>query len=391
LQTILQIRRQYSPKKSGILSKKEPKNDQSQIEKEKPAKPLQYIILLCGGIILILFAIILKHQTTCDPMWYELLSAIGQALIIGPALSWIIDLKSTIELFKKVTIESLISDEYLGTLSKPQLLDLRKKTTQEIHLQGTSSVEKGLIDLDENVCGLLTELYYERYRQNSSCRIENNQYVKKHNIEELLINPLTSNEGIYREFPRIYLNMDANANVDDFLKIHKLTIKIDDGKEEDYTSQIIIKKELTTEPEFRYNSILSWAFKDNNPLQFSFKKSIQISRVFEVRTSMTDITFIKRVTLPVKSFKIDYNYNGNENIRLIGTCFGTLVYPNVGKMNVIEGDNYISIESFSWMLPGNGIFIVKVPVNNIIPDKNVTETTDIGSKVEVIQKQDSWS
>jgi hypothetical protein len=28
-------------------------------------------------------------------------------------------------------------------------------------------------------------------------------------------------------------------------------------------------------------------------------------------------------------------------------------------MKVIQDDNYISIESFDWLLPGNGIFIVK--------------------------------
>lgn len=64
--------------------------------------------------------------------------------------------------------------------------------------------------------------------------------------------------------------------------------------------------------------------------------------------------------MPVKSFKVDYNYD-KDDFRLIGSCFGTLSYSNNGKIKVIQEGNYISIEAYEWILPGNGIFIAKIP------------------------------
>jgi hypothetical protein len=320
-------------------------------------KPIQLILLVFGGIILILFSIISKNVFCWPTTVNDLLNSLGQALIIGPALSWILDLKSMVDYFKKITIESLISKEYLAKLERSQLLDLRKECTAKIHLKDAENIEKGLINLDESVCELLTEPYLERYRQNTSCSLDGDFFIKRHYMEEYVINPLDKKVK-FKEFPKSYISVPIGEDATSFLTITKLTIKIDDGIEIDYTPKVKIHSSKVNDAEFLYNTVFSWVDETGKDLEIEYNKSLLVNRVYEIKTPKDDITFIKRVTLPTKSLKIDYSYNGSD-LRLIGSCFGTLSYSNDNGMKVIQDDNYISIESFDWLLPGNGIFIVK--------------------------------
>lgn len=323
------------------------------------SKPVQLIVLIFGGIILILISIIGKNVFNWPAVGYDLLNSVGQALIIGPALSWILDLRSMVDYFKKITIESLISREYLTKLERGQLLELRKECTAKIHLKGAETIEKGLINLDEKVCELLTAPYLERYRQNTSCSVDGDFFLKKHYMEEYVINPLDTKVS-FKEFPKTFINLDDDklATAETYLKILRLTVKVDDDDEKDITATVKIKNTTINDAEFQCNTVLSWVDGTGKDLEIEYTKSLLVNRVYEIRTPKTDMTFIKRVTLPVKSLKIDYTYIGDD-LKLIGSCFGTLSYSNDNGMKVIQDDNYISIESFNWLLPGNGIFIVK--------------------------------
>ncbi|MEP7164565.1 MAG: hypothetical protein ABI741_07720 [Ferruginibacter sp.] len=328
-------------------------------------KPLQLIILIFLGIICILISILVRHACedgkSCENniIIADLLNALGDALIIGPTLSWILDLPAMIDYFKRITVESLISKDYLNTLPRDKLLELRKECTQKIHLKDSETVEKGLINLDESVCDLLTQPYCERFRQNTVCHSEGDYFKKKHYIEEYIINPLDK-KVTYKDFPKTYLEMEPGQVVDDVYKISNLTVKIDDDDEKDITAQVKVLPSDVTQTDIHYSFGIYWADLQGNPLTFDFTKSLTIKKVVIVITKKTDINYYKRVTMPVKSFKIDYTYSGSD-LKLIGSCFGTLSYPTEGGMKIIQEDSYISIESFNWMLPGNGIFIVKVP------------------------------
>jgi hypothetical protein len=325
------------------------------------SKPLQLLLLVALGIIFILTAIILRKVMT-DTVLPDLLNSIGDALIIGPALSWILDLPSMVDYFRKITVESLISKDYLSSLPRNTLLELRKDCTQKIHLKDSDRVEKGLIQMDENVCELLTQQYCERYRQNTMCRVVGDKLVKKHYIEESIVNPL-STKVQYKEFPLTNLDMTDGQSVDDVYKILSLTVKIDDSPEEDIKSKVIIIDKVIDQPDVHFNRELSWMDAQSPTKLFTvdFTKSLIISRVVEVTTPLTDTLFIKRVKMPVKSLKVDYTYDRND-VKLIGACFGTMAYPSDGKLKVIQEKNYISIEAFEWILPGNGIFIANIPV-----------------------------
>ncbi len=319
-----------------------------------------YIMIAFGGAVLILFSILQKGDKA--NIWWETLIAIGQSLIIGPTISLILDLPSMVNYFKKITIQSLISKEYLNNLPKEELLELRKQCTAHIHLNAAQVVEHGLINMDEKICELLTMPYHERYRQNISCRIEGNYIVKRHQIEEYIINPLGGNGNSKKisEAVKNYVYKEDGENVNDIYKLIKYSVSIDEKAEVDYVAEgIKIEEAAYDTNDMTYNTQLTIVTKDNKELEFEFSKSIRMEKIYEVRVPRSDITFLKRLNMHAKSFRLDYHFP-NAGIKLVAACFGTLAFSPNGNIKIIHENDYISVESYTWLLPGNGVFVVAV-------------------------------
>jgi len=349
----------------NIKSKKqshidEPKKVNEATEIRKRSFPTYIAIGLVGAVIIF---ICLKYENPLEHNhWLELSIHIGQALIIGSTISLLIDLPAMVNYFKKITIQSLISEDYLNSLSRIKLLDLRKKTTARIHLKDTQFVEHGLIDLDEKICDLLTKYYHERYRQNVSCKFEGDYVIKKHHVEELIINPLgnTGNSIKFPENVRNFFYKKENENVGDMFKILKYVVTADDKKEIDYMKEgIKIIESPSDTTDMPYNVQTSIVNKDNNPLEFEFIKWLKIEKIWEVRVPKADITFLKRVKIPVKSFRLDYHFP-DSGVKLVAACFGTLALSDEGNIKIIHEDDHVSIESYTWLLPGNGAYVVTI-------------------------------
>lgn len=134
-----------------------------------------YLMVAFAGVICIFLSLLFGDK---ENIWWNTLTHVGQALIIGPTISLILDLPSMINYFKKITIKSLVSESYLNTLQRGKLIELRKKITARIHLKDTQFVEQGLINIDEGVCELLTQHYHERYRQNVTCKFDGDFVIK---------------------------------------------------------------------------------------------------------------------------------------------------------------------------------------------------------------------
>jgi hypothetical protein len=308
--------------------------------------------------VLILFCIS-KTDPAHPNVWLELLIAIGQALIIGPTISLILDLPSMVGYFKRITIESLISKEYLNSLPRQTLVDLRKECTAHIHLGDAPFVEQGLINIDENVCELLTQPYHERYRQNTTCWNEGNFTYKKHQVEELIINPLGNRTFKQPEMVKSLLMKQAGEQIDELFKVLKFSVTIDDQEERDYLLDLSIQESAADLELLNYNTQVVLQDKNGKPLFFEFNKSLKIERIYQVRVPKTDITFVKRLTMPAKSFRLDYHHS-DPGCKLVGSCFGTLSFSNDGSLKVNHNENHISIEAYTWLLPGNGVIIVTV-------------------------------
>ncbi len=265
-----------------------------------------------------------------------------------------------INYFKRITIQSLVSKEYLESLPRDKLLELRKDCTARIHLKDTQFIEHGLINMDESICELLTKYYHERYRQNVSCRYEGDYIIKKHHLEEVIINPIGGNGNSikFADTVKMFVFKQEGDTTDHLLKILKYSVIVDDKEEVDYLQKGIIVKEVPTETtDMAYNTKLTVSTKDNNTLEFEFSKTLKIEKVYEMRVPKSDNTYLKRVTIPVKSFRLDYHFPEN-NVKLVGACFGTLSLSNDGNIKIINEVDHISIEAYCWLLPGNGVFIV---------------------------------
>src|SRR5258708_6226847 len=117
-----------------------------------------YLMIAFAGLVMIFISIYFRGPTT--NVFWDTLIDVGKALIIGPTISLILDLPSMINYFKKITIKSLVSEQYLDALSRDKLLDLRKKCTARIHLKDAEFVEPGLINMDKRICELLTPYYH---------------------------------------------------------------------------------------------------------------------------------------------------------------------------------------------------------------------------------------
>jgi len=336
-------------------------NSNNSADGDKLKKPVHLWVFIISGIALILLSLVLEFKYDNNEILCDLLKAIGEALIIGPAISYVLDLQSMVDYFKRITIKTLISNEYLKSLDRDKLLELRKQCTAKIHLQDSDIAEKGLINLDESVCELLTKPYYERYVQNMFIRKENNFFITKSIIEEYIINPLGTKIS-FKDFPKVYLQLGAGEVHTDHYKVLNFIVIADDNAEVDYKDKIEITKTDIDQPDIHYNSQLTFTSKGTTtPLSIDFNNSIKIFKTIEVKTPITDITYIKRVKIPVKALNIQCNYQGND-LRLVGSCFGALSFPDNKGIRVIQEQNTISIESYNWILPGDGIFIVKVPV-----------------------------
>jgi hypothetical protein len=319
-----------------------------------------YFLIAFIGIVLIFGSIYFRGETS--NVFWDTIIDVGKALIIGPTISWLLDLPSMINYFKKITIKSLVSEEYLNTLPREKLLDLRKKCTARIHLKNTKFVEQGLIDLDESVCELLTKHYHERYRQNVTCKIEGDYVIKKHHIEEFIVNPLHSHGSTIKipDGMTNFLYKRPEENVNDLFKISKYSVFADEKDEVDFVKAgMQLKVAISDATDMPYNTIISITDKDNNPINLEFSKWLKIEKIYEIKVPKEDRTFLKRVKIPVKSFRLDYHFP-DSHVKLVASCFGTLAFSTEGSMKIIHEIDHISIESYSWLLPGNGVFVVAI-------------------------------
>jgi hypothetical protein len=156
----------------------------------------------------------------------------------------------------------------------------------------------------------------------------------------------------------VYKKLGENAS--DLLKIVKYSVVADEKEEIDYLKIGISLKEVATDTtDMPYNSLITLVDKDNNPINFEFSKTLKIERIYEIKVPKEDITFLKRVKIPVKSFRLDYHFP-EANVKLVASCFGTLAFSSEGSIKIIHEQDHVSVESYSWLLPGNGVFVVAV-------------------------------
>lgn len=287
------------------------------------------------------------------------LITLGQALIIGSSISYILDLPSMEKFFQKRIVDTLTSNDYLKELKREDLLSLRNACTTTLHINNTSHFEEGLLVLDEKICDLLTEPYYDRYRHTITCNFENEYIRKKVYVESLFLNP--SNKRIKESVNfNTLVYKDDEKPIEEIFKVKKFKITIDDNEPIELAEDISIESNYIYRTGVQYNCAISLKYKNSDKIEFEFDDKLKVERITDLIVSKNDLTYSKRLTVPTKNFRLDYIFN-EKSIELFGSFYGTLSSPNKGNMKILNQKNQISMESYNWMLPGNGVFIIGIP------------------------------
>ncbi len=325
---------------------------------------------LLGQIIVILFGVILIILGAVDISFggykiaealQKIFESVGQALIVGTAISVILDLPFMQKYYKNRIIDILVGNEYLNSLPESELERLRKECTEKIYIKKTKHFEPTLLELDEKISKLLTEPYCSTYRVEITCYKEEKFIKKKASIKYWIENPLTV-EAVEKIDGIVQLYSVEAVEKKELFKINKLTVKIDNQNTIDYSDKIEYRfSEEKNDKSPAHNHFVSLLEKgtDNN-LSFRFKDKLEIEIEDERIVPENDNIYVKRIKNPTKNFQIHYSVV-NMNCKLQGACLGATVGIPLKPTRTVMTEKSISIESFDWLLPGNGIMIAAIP------------------------------
>jgi len=289
----------------------------------------------------------------------SIMLSFGQALVVASAISYILDLPSMLSFFRSRIIDIFLSKEYLNSLPIEKLKDLRKECTQYLYIKDTEHFEEGLMQLDEKICALLTEIYISYLRIIVICKEIDGMIHKKIHYRYECINPLRG-EAIERITGNNLLFVPVGKNESDVRKLKNFIVTSDNGKTKDIADRIKIKYEKISRSSSSYNYSSCFSVDDKDFIELKFGKKLNIEYTEERFIPIYDNIFIYRLVRPCKSFSIEYLYN-NDKKSVVGTCFGTLSKVSTGQIDTIHMDCGIKIESYAWLLPGDGVFISSVP------------------------------
>lgn len=394
--------------------------------KNKTKSKLPIILLICAFVSfgIILFSSIYNSiseniNNKCLPFPYlyniktilKILEALSISVLAGTILAFLIDIPSRIKEYKNFFVTLLTSNEYLKRLDEKQLTNLRSEVTTLLHTQDVPNMPKGLIRLDQVICNMLKQPYYKYYRQSikvdlTSKSQEHNSFLKKDfSVEYLIFNPFNKDRSIIVDLGFSgFTDIPNNSDVKDYFKINKFTLHIDSYNEEIDMTQYIKILSMPCKESIGYNTHIFINTLENNKaalherffkehasgnkkeinyenlneinlnlsqkLNIRFKDKIKVELNYSITTPINDKIFTKRLRYPVKYFRIDYTSKTNSH-KLYGQLLGTLIEQSKISTNIQNDKTHLSLETFDWLLPGNGAIIVMEENDNEIKNKDV--------------------
>jgi hypothetical protein len=313
------------------------------------------------GIIFILIAAIIDNSNTTNFTLLVIKTSMvnfGQVAMLFWAGSILLDIPHYFNYFKTNLLDALVDKKYLKQMSADQLRDIRDSSTEVMHLKDIPHMGRGLINLDGKICSLLSSPFYETYRQVITCKIVGDYIIKKIAIDYELINPYGKDNKVKASIGikgRTFIDGDRK----DYTTIHKLSYRKDKNswinlkEDEDYK----LKDTESVDVDSMYNAFIEVKDKDGNELLVEFEKNLIVSCEYETKVFKNEITYTNRLRYPAKSFRIDFHID-DKNSNLHGQLFGTLLDTIKYKINHYNENRSLIIESYDWLLPKNGVFVV---------------------------------
>ncbi len=123
----------------------------------------------------------------------NILNSIGQAIISGLVITFIINIPDMFSYFQKVLYKTITSDEYLEQLTLEEVEDLKNSCTKLIS-KSIPDIAEGLLELEYKIVEYYRSPYYENYSTFVSCSRNGNYLVKDITTEYTLKNPMAGKE-----------------------------------------------------------------------------------------------------------------------------------------------------------------------------------------------------
>lgn len=321
------------------------------------------VFALVGFIVYIIISILAfdkSYEFSHSKELYNIISSISISVVTGSILALLIDLPSRLRDYEESFINALTTNSYLKSLDENRLTSLRNDITEQLHKTKAPSMAKGLIEIDQRVCELLRQPYYTRYRHSVLCHyVEDENYIEKqHSIEYRLINPFGSFRQAteFLKFTNL-IRLREGEDVESTISGFKFTCSVD-GNPHDVLTNRIDFQYADVQGEF-YNKKVILKDKSSNDgrvgIRVDFKDHIDVSMNYKIRVPMDDPCFSKRLQHPVKNFRLDYTCE-NDNVELYGQVFGTEIKQS--DVSIKYTNHSISLETFDWLIPGNGAIVV---------------------------------
>lgn len=377
-----------------------------------------WLYVLLASIFLIVISIYFKQSANCfgEIIWDVLLS-IGISLSTGAVLFKLINIHQYLEEYTHIVSTSLSTFKYLSSLTREQLSTLRNKVTYELHSKNVPNMPQGFLKLDKKVCELLEHPFYKFYRESIQCQ-EKGKYgdIVKHikgedyNIPDtnlasinVFIKEVTQEYTIKSPFDRTR-SIKSNIGISNFIwrpkgcdisemfQIESFQVSIDGHPYIDISPLLtILYKQQTTssvnlDPDTTtYNTGMYLSTKTGNTITLDslkmlnsndvasykairgslcqnlglfvqFYDSVSVKFKYKQINPESDNHFTKRLKYSAQSYRLDYYCDYDTH--LFGQLFGTLIDQSNISINLSMDGRHISIESFDWLLPKSGAFVV---------------------------------
>ena len=281
----------------------------------------------------------------------NILNSIGQAIISGLVITFIINIPDMFSYFQKVLYKTITSDEYLEQLTLEEVEDLKNSCTKLIS-KSIPDIAEGLLELEYKIVEYYRSPYYENYSTFVSCSRDGNYLVKDITTEYTLKNPMAGKEKI-EAIVGLDLFFCKNSNSTS-PKLMEFTIQ-NENEEKKNILELSEMHETPINTEGAYNTKATIAHKSTvEKYKILLDKSTYVKLRYISYAPISDKSYISILRYPTKNYKMVF-HNPKNDLSFSGDFIGPLLTDDHIMVNKKEG--LINIDCTTWCLPGDGVTV----------------------------------
>lgn len=282
------------------------------------------------------------------------LITLGSIMLTSAVSTFLLDKSGLIELLKIQLKDIMISDEYIKTLKREKLANIRQKINNELYCSGVASNENSLLNtVNRSIDPLLEKYYFEYYDLEVTCKIEN-EIIKKVITRTMKLKPMDKTGTIMIKLKELFSNGFIFDEEEHAPPVELLELEVDDA---DLMDKIILKKVVNRGCSYTEEYFLApvSGFEDHLLIP---PRGTEVRIVIQTIVPIRDPFFYHKLPVACEKYSARFNYNHDECDVLYGT-FGFLDSVIEGKCKTKSDP--ITIKFNEWILPGDGVAFTIIP------------------------------